>query len=341
MPMRLFILLMLLSALPAAALPAPWLLAQDTDLAGMLAARHVPDADGALGRNRRGYFNARFQTGVHSLAMAARLDRDAALAGKSLLAIEYAFDRQQADGGFALVVPASLRAHKPATDADLASGTAFFLASAGSAVILLDDDESGEASGGVPHWPGAELQSRREALRPALARSLAYLMSHRDRLHAADARAPNRLLFNALAFRSLGLVLDDEAALVAADGFTRAALALRHADGYFIEGGGHDTSYNAVASAVGYRLLALDPGNAALAEALDAAMQWQRRHILASGEISTQGNTRVRPGGESFLGAPKGVDAAHVVEALVLAAAHSGDDAWNELARRVASHYRR
>jgi hypothetical protein len=338
MPTKLLALCCLLIALPALAIPAPWLLAQEPGLVELLASRHVADARGALGRNRAAYFHARFQTGVHSVATAARVQRDPSLAERSLRSIHYAFEHQQADGGFAFALPPALASERPPSRADLASGSAFFLASAGSALLLLGEGETGEAAG---DWLGPELRARRQALRPALSRSLRYLMQDRETLLRADARAPNRLLFNALALHSLGRVLGDEAALSAASEFTQAALALQHADGYFIEGGGHDTSYNGVACAVGFRLLALDPDNQALADALVRAMAWQRQHILASGEISTQGNTRVRPGGETFLGAAKGMDVAHTVEALALAAAFTGDDAWNEVAHRVVSHYRR
>ena len=334
--LRILLACTLLLSPVAAAVPAPWLARQPADVAALLAQRHVPDADGALGRNRQGYFHARFQLGVHHLATQALLDRDPAAAGRSLQAIAYALARQQPDGRFAVVVPRKLAGQKPPTAADLASGSAFFLASAGTAVVLLGE---GEASAD-PAWLTPALRAQRQALRPGLRRALDALMRDRALLQRADARAPNRLLFNALALRSLGLALDDPAALAAADQFTRAALALQHPDGFFIEGGGFDSSYNGVACAVGYRLLGFAPRDEALATALDRAMAWQRARIDADGRVSTDGNTRVRPGGESFLGQAKQVDVPHTLEALSLAAAHSGNPDWARLARRVVARYR-
>jgi hypothetical protein len=332
--------LLLFVALPgppaAASVPAPWLSRQPADITAQLAARHVPAADGALGRNKAGYFHARFQLGVHLLATQAVLARDPDAAARSLQAIAYALARQQDDGRFALVVPAKLAAGKPANAADLASGSAFFLASAGTAVVLLGEGEAAPD----PAWLTPALRAQRDALRPGLRRALAALVEDSERLAHADARAPNRLLFDALAFRSLGLALDDPAALARADDFVRAALALQHRDGYFIEGGGFDSSYNGVACAIGYRLLGLDPGHRELAQALGRAMAWQRTRIADDGTVRTDGNTRVKPGGESFLGQAKQVDVPHTVESLSLAAAHTGDPAWADLARRVVARYR-
>lgn len=331
---------LLIAALPVtqalAGVPAPWLSRQPADLVDMLADRHVPAADGALGRNKAGYFHARFQLGVHHLATRATLAGDPVAAARSLQAIAYALAQQQPDGLFEVVVPAKLSAGKPPGAADLASGSAFFLASAGTAVVLLGE---GDAAAD-PAWLTPALRAQRQALRPGLRRVLDALMQDRDLLARADARAPNRLLFDALAYRSLGLALDDPEALATADGFVRAALALQHRDGYFIEGGGFDSSYNGVACAIGYRVLGLDPGNRALAQALHRAMTWQRTRIDGDGTVLTEGNARVKPGGETFLGQAKQVDVPHTVEALSLAAAYTGDPAWAELARRVVSRYR-
>lgn len=334
---RILALLMLLLAVPpvAAAVPAPWLQRAPVDLTTLLAQRHVPTTTGALGRNRQGYFHARFQLGVHHLATRAVLEDDPKAAEQALRAIAYALARQRADGRFEVAVPRASSAHKAPSSADLASGSAFFLASAGTAMVLLGQ---GEASPD-PKWLTPALRRQREALRSGLERALDALMRDRALLLRADAHAPNRLLFDALALRSLGLALDVPASLAAADGFTRAALALQHADGYFIEGGGHDSSYNGVACAVGYRVLALDPGNLALSRSLARAISWQASRVASSGQISTEGNTRVRPGGESFLGRAKDVDVPHTVESLMLASAYANDAHLARKARRVVAWY--
>jgi hypothetical protein len=336
--MKLSAWLLLLALVPTAAWSADsgaWFFRQDAALAGRLASRHSPTPEGALGRNRGGYFHARFQVGVHQLAYRALQQRDPDTADAALRAIDYAFRHAAGDGGFEVVVPHALRAQPAPSAADLASGTAFFLASAGPALWLLDDGAPGHAATWLPQTQ----RDRRDALRPALRRALAYLKTHQSKLQHADARAPNRLLFNALAFRSLGVLLQDAAALDTARGFIGAALALQSPEGYFVEGGGFDSSYNGVAVAVGYRLLAMDPEDPALASALAQASDWQAGRIARDGAISTQGNARVYPGGEHFLGKAKAVDAAHTVEAMMLAAAQRDDPRLLDAARRVADFY--
>jgi hypothetical protein len=283
MPAVLVLLLFACLLPPALAHPARWQAHAAPDLVLALAKRHAVADDGAMGRNREAYFHARFQMGVHQLAAAAVMRRDPELASRTLDAIEYAFARQRADGGFEAVVPAALRGQRPPGETDLASGSAFFLASAAEALIRL------EPVSGDPPWLPADTAARAKALRPKLALSLAYLRRHQAALLAADARAPNRLLFNALAFRGLGYLLGDEP----------------------------------------------------LGKALGRALAWQRTRISAEGEILTEGNTRVRDGGESFLGVEKAVDAAHAVEALMLSAAWRGAPDDLVLARAVARHYGR
>ena len=67
-----------------------------------------PTAEGALGRNRDGYFHVRFQVDIAFLASyAVRSNSDAALA-KFILAVDYSFVRQKPRGDFELVIPSNL-----------------------------------------------------------------------------------------------------------------------------------------------------------------------------------------------------------------------------------------
>lgn len=85
-----------------------------------------------------------------------------------------------------------------------------------------------------------------------------------------------------------------------------------HPNGYFLEGDGWDSSYQGVGINVGFNLYTLlpdtEPLKSVLWNCLSCASDWQKSRVLASGEISTQGNTRVYPGGEGFLGEEKSID---------------------------------
>ncbi len=94
---------------------------------------------------------------------------------------------------------------------------------------------------------------------------------------------------------------------------TGRALSQRDAArGYFIEGGGWDSSYNGVAAKLALELFTLLPSDPAppirreLEIASSCAMNWQKSRILTSGEISTEGNTRGFSGWRSVSGQRKG-----------------------------------
>ncbi len=308
-----------------------------TDVSAALAAANQPDASGALGRNRAGYFHVRFQIGVSDVALHAARSGDTALARAALAAIAYGEAYQLPAGDYALVVPPSLSGMPPASTADLASGISFYLGAVGAGLAGLE---------AAPWWQqpsSAALRAELTARLPGLRRALDYLVTQRADLFAIDERAANRLFHNALAYVSLGRRLGQSAAEAEGRAMLRAALERQAAPGYFIENGGYDSSYNGVSLLKGLLLWTqLPPGDAdrrRLWQALWRAAQWQRSRVLSSGEISTDGNTRVYPGGESFLGTPKQVAAADCALAFWMIGRLSGQASFTEAADRIRSYY--
>ena len=277
-----------------------------------------PRSDGALGRNKNAYFHVRFQINMTSIAdfviVSERLDALQSLAAT----ISYSLDRQLSDGSFEFNPPADLvnaPDYRPATMGDLASGTSFFCSSLGLSLIALQNSD----------WflNSQETQAIKveiESYRSSFEKTLDYLISQKDLLKQYDAHAPNRLLFDALAYYSLGKYLSRIDAQNIAFEFIEAALELTDAqEGYFIENGGWDSSYNGVAIKLGFELLSLIDNEAqkmSLKKVLAHASNWQISRINENGEVSTEGNTRVFPGGEAFLGEEKGIDYPKIVKAL-------------------------
>ena len=112
------------------------------------------------------------------------------------------------------------------------------------------------------------------------------------------------------------------------------------AEGYFIEKGGYDSSYNGVALKLAIELLSImDYESVALEAAVLRAARWQVGRILESGEVSTEGNTRVYPGGEDFLGMEKQLDVVKTVKALYYLSVIADDPALRTLGNRVANFY--
>ncbi|MFM2090257.1 MAG: hypothetical protein RLZZ127_746 [Planctomycetota bacterium] len=334
-------LLLALAGMPAPAVedgstPAAAAAPAGAAIVDLLARRVWPAEDGAMGRNRRGWFHARFQMGLHHLARQAVERRDPAAADAYVRALALAFAHQGADGGFLVRVPDALAGAPAPRATDLASGSAFFLASAGDGWWALEQSPWFQTDPA-----GAALRGRLADLRPALRRAADHLARLGDALQVADGAAPNRLLFDALALRSCGLLLADPALVARAAVFRDAAIALVDPGGWFIEGGGHDSSYNAVACAVALRLRASGDDDPRLEAAIDRAMAWQHTRIRADGSVDLAGNTRVRAeGGESFLGQEKGMDIPHLVEALLLDGRRPGRSTSLAIAERVIAHAR-
>jgi hypothetical protein len=297
-----------------------------------------PDASGALGRNREGYFHVRFQLDIGFLAAyAVKFNSDQALEGFVRAAV-YSFDRQKPAGDFELVIPADLQSLGTPSAGDLASGTSFFLSALGSSLVLLQQSPWYQAR------PADNLTAQLQALAPQVQGALAYLKTQQTLLKQFDADAPNRLLFDAVAFYSLGLYLNDAEAKAIGTDFIQAALRQQAPAGYLTEGGGHDSSYNGVALRLGLVLLGMVPTTesiyAELQQTLSCCAQWQASRVAPSGEISLEGNTRVYPGGEKFLGVEKQIAWIETLMSFYFTAALSSNAAYTELAQRVEGFYR-
>ena len=300
---------------------------------GAIAASHLPaDDTGLIGRNRAwgAMHSARFQLGAGRalrIALAAgRIDA----ARRAFRAVEAGTDTVAPDGR----VPGSLppEVDGPPSRADLASAAAFFL---GDACLGLTALEASEAPERVAS------SARRASARAAVARAAVRLLEEVEVLADVDARAPNRLLLDARAFRACapGIADGDDraAALDAADAFVLAALELLAGDGHFVEGGGHDTSYQGVALAAGEEVLLAGrrEGDVRLARGLDAAARWLAARIGPDGAIDSSGNARTCGGGERVFGTPKRVSVPEVFTGLALAGSRLGDPAVLDAARRV------
>lgn len=298
----------------------------------------APDVLGALGRNKAGYFHVRFQLTLASNAAYAIFFTDDRALLEVANSIDYSFSFQKPGGDFEIRVPGSLQALGPPSEADLAGGTAFFGAALGTALVLLQQSPWYQ---GLSNTGDGKLRIQNNTAR--VQRMLTWLLAQEFLLQTIDARAANRLFWNARCFYSLGEYLNDNRARAAGLRFLAQALALQDNIGFFRENDGFDSSYNAVSLFNGLQVFALLPAGAdqqKLGDALLRAAAWQRARVLPTGEIDTRGNTRVFPGGEAFLGEEKSVAAKDAVLAfywLHNLAAQPED--FKEIAERVKRFY--
>lgn len=301
----------------------------------------VPNNSGALGRNKNGYFHVRFQINMSKLSdLAVKSQRIDALQA-FLKSLQYSFLYQESNGGFQLIPPDDLINNPDipsANTGDRISAVAFFAYSLGLGLTTLENSDWYSN-----HSETEEIRQQIQSFSSNIELTLSYLKTNKEILNQADQYAPNRLLFDAIAFYSLGMYLEDNEAKEIGIEFMQRALELTdETSGYFIEGGGWDSSYNGVALKLGleaFSLLPISEFKEIFGLKLAEAMDWQISRILSNGEILTDGNTRVFPGGESFLGNEKTVDAEKTIKALFYFSFLTENSSYKNIALTVLNYY--
>jgi len=263
----------------------------------------APNEEGALGRNKEGYFHVRFQLDILYLAVYALKFENKEALDQFFLAADYSFNRQLPTGDFELVIPESLQDSGVASLGDRLSANAFFLSAFGTGFsFLLRSDWFMEN-----HFTA--YAEKINTLKSKIILAGSYLYQHKDVLLEYDKNAPNRLLFDALAFHSLSDIVLQASWKQFSFELTQSVIQKQNETGFYIENDGYDSSYNGVSLKLAGILLALladreDIKNE-LSKSAYCACAWQVSRVLPSGEISAEGNERVYPGGESFLGEEK------------------------------------
>ncbi|MFH0794657.1 MAG: hypothetical protein V2A74_11560 [bacterium] len=118
-----------------------------------------------------------------------------------------------------------------------------------------------------------------------------------------------------------------------------AALNLLQPEGFFKEGDGHDTHYQAVSIVACVDLIQADydDSSGSLRRGLKDSATWLAARILPNGTIDSTGNSRTCGGGESFLGELKRVSPIVVFQALAYAEVGSNDPIFAGPAQRVSN----
>lgn len=306
----------------------------DNSIIQSLAAANAPDINGAMSNNKSGYFSVRFQMAISNLADYAIDSENPEAFEATIKAIEYSFQYQLANGDFQIIVPAN---SPSPTGVDIASTNAFFLSSLGVSLLALQESPFYNNPLNVNY------KNRIELLRPKIATSLNWLISNQTLLQNYDTNTPNRLFFDAIAFYSVGKWLNNITGKTIGLNFAQLAMLKKSAQGYFLEDGGWDSSYQGVSLINGFKLLSILDANEVIKQPLwdciSCATNWQVSRILSTGEISTKGNTRVFPGGEQFSGVEKKVAWKSTVIALLTMKYLSGKSEYETTANKVRSYY--
>jgi hypothetical protein len=277
-----------------------------------------PNREGMVGHNGGGFRSPGFQRDAARYLIRGVMRSDTKMVDDAWRAIDATFERQKAEGHFG-------KRHD-------SGGVAFWLCELDQALLVLRQSRL-----------GPQYEKRIAAVVPRIHKAARWLAlpEQQEALRRGDAETPNRLLFDALAYGLSGLLADDAELKTLGRRFVDLAVAkYRASDGVFLERGGHDSSYQAVAAWLLQVWVIYFPD-----EKLDAligkAVRWEIGRVKPSGEIDAAGNTRTGLGQEIWQGKPKDVNYSEVTLCLLYYHARTGDQDSLAAARRIVEYRRK
>ena len=281
-----------------------------------------PDENGMASYNMEGFKSPAFQCGAMHYMVRAVVRRDERCVAEGWTAIDATFSYQTEKGGFG----------KPGAPHGGPSAAAFWLAELDQAIMVLRESEY-----------GPKYKERIDLLAPKILKAARWLAQPRyqARLKRDDADAPNRLMFDALAFGLAGVIGGDDRLKQTARAFGDLAMSqYRAGDGVFLERHGWDSSYQAgIASNLQVWLLYFPDKK--LAAAADKAVRWELGRVGRDGQIDVSGNTRTGLGQEQWMGHAKEVDLSEITLCLLYDHARSDRRESLDAARRIVERRRR
>jgi hypothetical protein len=276
------------------------------------------DSSGMVGYNRGGFKSPAFQCGAMLYMIRATLRGDQHGVDEGWRVIDATFRQQTDKGGFS----------QQGAPHGGCSAAAFWLAEVNQAMLVLRESDL-----------GANYKDRIDQLKPKIHRAARWLAepAHQERLKRDDADAPNRLLFDALAYGLSGVLTDDAELKQLGRRFVDLAMTqFRQRDGVFLEKGGPDSSYQAVAALKLQVWVIYFPGKQ-LEAAIDRAIHWELGRIGPDGRVDVTGNTRTGQGQEQWMGHDKDVNLSEITLALLYHYVRTGDRESLGAAQRIVA----
>jgi Ca2+-binding RTX toxin-like protein len=305
-----------------------------------------PDALGRFGFNKQYqmYSSPFWQRSVGIYTQEAIFSKDSAKIDLALKALEFTFKQQLSNGNFSFTPvpdqPANTQQDYGVGDQASLGALPFFMAGLGTALQTYQNSTWFQTDA-----QNQSFRSRLAALTPKIQKTLDFLTldSNVNRLKG-DSRAANRTWHKALSYYSVGEALGDAKAQQIGLSFAQEALSqFDSRTGIFLENGGGDSSYQAVSLVLASRFsLLLDQNNplrATIQQAVISGAAWEQSKVLSTGEVSTEGNTRVHLGGEVSMNIEKGVDVKTVALAFSYAAMFSNESTYWQTAQRISDFY--
>lgn len=278
-----------------------------------------PDENGMVAHNHDGFHSPELQRGAMQLMLRSIAAENRKGIDAGWRAIDATFDHQTEIGNFA----------RDGGPVGGPSAVAFWLCELDQAVLVLRESKF-----------AAEYKDRIDALVPKIHKAARWLAQekYRTRLLREDAETPNRLLFDALAYSLSGLLTNDQDLQKVGHEFVEAAMKLyRDSDGVFLEKGGHDSSYQAVAALKLQVWLTYFPDEK-LKSAAEKAVKWEIGRVGPDGQVDVAGNTRTGLNQEMWQGNYKDVNLSEVTFCLLYHYARTGNEESLAAAKRIVEY---
>ena len=279
-------------------------------------------SNGAIGQNIAAYTNVSFQRSDTWTTMLALQEGSTSDLAPAVAAMQFGFQQELPNGSFNNV--------GAILDWTNYESDAFFLQSFAEDYLSIKSSSL---------WPTFATQLT--ALIPKFSSAMTWLATQASALSTADAEAPNRLFLDAIAFELGGQILNNNSYVQTGVNFVNQALALQSPNGYYMEDGGWDSSYNGTSMLAVETLLTYSTNSAQVSQltaSLASAASWEESRISASGEVLTTGNTRTAGQEIGPSGSIKDVNYGEVAASLLYAGTILGSSAATNAGDAVAGY---
>ncbi len=282
-------------------------------------------SSGGIGRNISAFSDAAGQRSALLLILFGVSNNDTSAIDNGVKALNMPFAHQNDDGTFKCPAMGS----KKVEPRDI-YGEAMFIGAVGEAALVLKDSPYADA-----YLP--KLLTHKDQIK----RWLAHVIAIKDTVLEIDRNFCNRLAFDALAFESFGVLLNDRELIAIGETFIRETMRMQAEQGYYPDNKGPDTSYNAV-TAWKMQVCSLYAGEklkSLMVNSITRAMAWEIERInLETGAVSVDENVRTGKGQEKFLGHVKDVNFQEVAYSLFYWETIGGNAAAGELGGKVIAY---
>lgn len=274
--------------------------------------------DYALGDSDRWYIGEQ-RFGMDALISGVLHNDDAAIEA-GLEIFDWGFELQLSDGSFK-------------DTGDPFHSTSLFVQSVSYGLLTLQESSFAQASDVVDRYL------------PAL-QSAAHWMIQEDiwsRGISNNSPYTHRNYIVGAALGLTGKLAGDAALLTYADKILAEGIALQRSDGVNPELGGHDSSYQMAGALAAMRWLThfeVNPLAGEMTEMITQALEWEESMILATGEISSEGNTRTGNNQESSRsGQLKKINHREVIYGFAYWSSMTGDERWHNTGHQISEYY--